>query len=69
MVTNIKDHCHITGEFGGVACSYCNMNHLSLKGLELPVFFHNCTGYDSKHIINSVSGLTVDIRVNQMCYD
>ena len=59
-----KDHCHITGEFRGVACSYCNMKHLSLKGLALPVFFHNFTGYDSHHVIKSFSNLKVDIIGN-----
>ena len=59
-----KDHCHITGKSRGVACSYCNMNHLSLKGMELPVFFHNFTGYDSKHVIKSCSNLKVDIIAN-----
>ena len=29
------DHCHITGEYCGPACQYCNMKNLSLKGDEL----------------------------------
>ena len=37
------------------------MNHLSLTGVELPVFFHNFTGYDSKHVIKSFSNLKADI--------
>ena len=48
------DHCHITGEYRGPACQYCNMNNLSLKGVELPVFFHNLKGYDMHHIIKEV---------------
>ena len=40
------DHCHITGVYRGPACQYCTMNKLSLKGLELPIFFHNLKGYD-----------------------
>ena len=59
-----KDHCHITGEFRGVACSYCNINHLSLNGVELPVFLHTFTGYDSKHVLKNFSNLKVDIITN-----
>ena len=59
-----KDISHITGDFRGVACSYCNMTHLSLTGFELPVFVHNFTGYDSKHVIKSFSRLKVDIIAN-----
>ena len=33
------DHCHITGEYRRPACQFCNMNNLSLKGIELPIFF------------------------------
>ena len=35
------DHCHITGEYRGPACQYCNLNNLPLKGVELSIFFHN----------------------------
>ena len=59
-----KDHCHITGEYRGVACRKCNMEHLSLKKVPLPVFFHNFTGYDSKHVIKSFANMNVDIIAN-----
>ena len=52
--TSIKyaDHCHITGEYRGAACQYCNMDNLSLKGTEIPTnFFQNIKGYDMHHII------------------
>ena len=55
------DHCHITGEYRGPACQYCNMNNLSLKGVELPIFFHNLKGYDMHHIINEVQDRKVDV--------
>ena len=55
------DHCHITGEYRGPACQYCNMNNLSLKGIELPVFFHNLKGYDMHHIIKEVQDRKVDV--------
>ena len=28
---------------------YCSMNNLSLKGTEIPIFFHNLKGYDMNH--------------------
>ena len=55
------DHCHITGEYCGPACQYCNMNNLSLTGIELPVFFHNLKGYDMHHIIKEVQDRKVDV--------
>ena len=55
------DHCHITGEYRGPACQYCNMNTLSLKRIELPVFFHNLKGYDMHHISKEVQDRRVDV--------
>ena len=39
--TSIKyaDHFHITGEYRGAACQYCNMDNLSLKVTEIPTSF------------------------------
>ena len=59
-----KDHCHITGEYCGVACRKCNMEHLSLKNVPLPIFFHNFTGYDSKHMIKNFANLNAEIIAN-----
>ena len=33
------DHCHVTGEYHGAACQHCNLDNLSLKGLENIYFF------------------------------
>jgi hypothetical protein len=44
----VKDHCHVTGLYGGAAHNKCNLNHkLTWK---IPVVFHNLRGYDS-HLI------------------
>lgn len=39
----VRDHCHITGEYRGLAHSRCKMNYYALKGskLRIPVVFHN----------------------------
>ena len=42
-------HCHLTGEFFGVAHSKCNLRAKATRFL--PVFFHNLSRYDAHHII------------------
>ena len=37
------------------------MNNLSLKGIELPVFFHNLKGYDMHHINKEVQDRKADV--------
>ena len=58
------DHCHITGEYRGAACHYCNLENLSLKGIPIPVVFHNLKGYDMHHIMRNVHDRRVEIIAN-----
>ena len=58
------DHCHITGEYRGVSCHYCNLENLSSKGIPIPVVFHNLRGYDMHHIIRNVHDRRVEIIAN-----
>ena len=51
----VRDHCHITGEFRGAAHKNCNVN-LRLRK-RIPVVFHNLRGYDA-HIIMQAIGKT-----------
>ena len=46
----VKDHCHITGQYRGAACSHCNLN-ITAKTHTIPVVFHNLKGYDMHHIL------------------
>ena len=48
----VKDHCHITGKFIGVAHNKCNINYELPK--YIPVIFHNLKGYDAHIILNAV---------------
>ena len=41
----IIDHNHLTGEIKGISCSSCNRLE-SRDGKQLPIFFHNGSGYD-----------------------
>ena len=40
----VRDHCHYTGKYGGAAHNICNLRYKTLK--EIPVIFHNGSGYD-----------------------
>ena len=50
------DHCHITGDYRGPTCQYCNLNNLSLKGMELPIFFHNLKGMELPIFFHNLGG-------------
>ena len=49
----VRDHCHITGKYIGPAHYDCNINR-NYKNYKIPVFIHNCKGYDSHLIISSL---------------
>ena len=48
----VRDHCHYTGKFRGVAHSICNLRYKIPK--EIPVVAHN-TAYDHHSIIKQLS--------------
>ena len=41
----VIEHNHLTGEIRGISCSSCNRLE-SRDGKQLPIFFHNGSGYD-----------------------
>ena len=45
----VRDHCHYTGKYRGVAHSKCNLKYKIVK--EIPVLFHNESAYDYHFII------------------
>ena len=57
----VRDNCHITGKYRGVAHWSCNVDlKLSKK---VPVIFHNLRGYDSHLIIKEISKSDVKVSV------
>ena len=58
---NVRDLCHVTGKFRGVAHWDCNINFQLTK--KFPVIFHNLRGYDSHLIFNELDKFDVKIKV------
>ena len=50
---NVKDHCHYTGKFRGVAHSICNLRYK--VQWEIPVKIHNGSKYDYHFIIKELA--------------
>ena len=46
----VRDHCHYTEKFRGVAHSICTLRYQTPK--EIPIVFHNGSTYDYHFIIN-----------------
>ena len=51
----VRDHCHFTGEFRGAAHNHCNRQYR--KTYNIPVFFHNLTGYDGHIVFEHLTSL------------
>ena len=51
----VRDHCHFTGAFRGAAHNHCNRQYR--KTYNIPVFFHNLTGYDSHIVFENLASL------------
>ena len=50
---NIRDHCHYTGEYRGVAHSSCNLQYKVPS--YIPVISHNLSGYDAHLFIKELN--------------
>ena len=49
----VKDHCHYTGKYRGVAHDICNLSYKTPK--EIPVVFRNGSTYDYHFIIKELA--------------
>ena len=57
----VRDHCHVTGKYRGVAHNECNRNFRRTH--KIPVIFHNFRGYDSHFIMQEIEKFEKDIKV------
>ena len=57
----VKDHCHVTEKFIGVADWSCNIDFQLTKNVL--VIFHNLRGYDSHLIFCELDKFDVEINV------
>ena len=48
----VRDHCHFTGRYRGLAHNRCNLKYRKPKNIS--VFFHNLSGYDSHLFIKKL---------------
>ena len=49
----VRNHCHYTGKFRGVAHRICNLRYKISR--EIPVIFHNGSTYDYHFIIKQLA--------------
>ena len=57
--SKVRDHCHFTGEYRGVAHNKCYLS--CRKPLILPVIFHNLQGYDAHLFIKQLAKVPGDL--------
>ena len=57
----VRDHCHVTGKFRGVAHWNCNTNLQLTK--KVPVIFYNLRGYNSHLVFSELDKVDVNISV------
>ena len=51
----VRDHCHLTGTYRGVAHNACNLNYrLNPKSWKLPIVMHNLKGYNGHLIVRAL---------------
>ena len=58
----VRDHDHFDGKFRGAAHHRCNLQY-SLKGLHIPVIFHNFKGYDCHLLLRDAGEVGKKLKV------
>ena len=57
----VRDHCHVSGNYRGAACNKCNLGMKLTK--TIPVVFHNLKGYDSHLLLTELGKFNKKISV------
>ena len=52
----VRDHCHLSGKYSGLAHSYCNINVTQDQSTFIPFIFHNSSNYDC-HLFLTFNGI------------
>ena len=63
----VRDHCHLTGKFRGLAHSNCNLNTRKSHSSFVPILFHNFSGYDCYLIFEKLVNMATkkNIKINE----
>ena len=56
----VRDHCHFTGKCRGALHSKCNLR--LKRTFNIPVFFHNLSGYDSHLFVKRLADSEGDVN-------
>ena len=62
----VRDHCHLTGKFRGLAHINCNLNTRKAHTSFVPILFHNFSGYDCHLIFEKLVNMATkkNIKLN-----
>ena len=63
----VRDHCHLTGRFRGLAHNNCNLNTRKGYTSFVPILFHNFSGYDCHLIFEKLINMATkkNIKMNE----
>ena len=63
----VRDHCHLTGRFRGLAHNNCNLNTRKEHTSFVPISFHNFSGYDCHLIFEKLVNMATkkNIKINE----
>ena len=63
----VKDHCHISGKFRGLAYNNFNLNARKAHTSFVPIVFHNFSGYDCHLIFEKLINMATkrNIKINE----
>ena len=64
----VRDHCHLTGRFRGLAHNSCNLNTRNAHTSFVPILFHNFSGYDCHLIFEKLVNMATrkNIKINEI---